>query len=290
MKGFSKKNLSIIIYSLLKKELRDNNLNYKIGVCTFKDFEKLVMKTDAPLDAKRRYLQSLDDAIGNNNIEQKRIVIFVDRILKAYKLPEKQLTIGAFSSFHEVRHAMQDVFDEFSYEKFLSDIEFYYTKINEEDYKLDHDSYSSEIGANIYAAKRTVEFLKEFDPDTYEKVKKYIEGIRTFYVDKYYLYDVFRFLNPVVEHIQEKGELPDNPVLKVFFDNDGNPKKISDIKQDENYEKLDKRIVYFMLSSNVFSNKIDSKNQEEVDEMNKALLYTEQVKKNQLKYKLKIEK
>ena len=61
----------------------------------------------------------------------------------------------AFVCYHEARHVEQKEFDVYNFETFIDIID----KVNVLDYGLSHDSYSFEIGANLYSIRKTKEYM-----------------------------------------------------------------------------------------------------------------------------------
>lgn len=88
------------------------------------------------------------------------------------------------TSYHEIRHSVQLTFDRYSYERFLCDIENFFIMCNlGRDYKHNHDSYSFEIGANLYGTRMAKEYLMNNYPLIYEKDKVVIEAIEKRYMN-----------------------------------------------------------------------------------------------------------
>lgn len=288
MRGFSKKQLTSIIISIMTKVLNENNLDSRFVVGTYKEYASII-KTNKTIDqdTKDWYIKSLDQAIAHYNKSINTIIIFIDRILKKYKTPEKQLVVSMISCFHEVRHVIQDKFDEYSFESFLKNIEDYYNMIDPDDYIDNQDYYSYEIGANLYAIDKTIYFLKKIDKETFEKEKMFLYGLRSKYFENYYSYNVLKYFEPVVQNIKENRYVPDYKILKIFFNDDGTTKKVEEIIKDENYKKLDKRIVYYIFSSNAFSNYIEQGKDEELELISNSISYVMNVLNNQEKYILK---
>lgn len=108
------------------------------------------------------------------NDSKGNIVIFLNRINKIEKIEHKIFRLAQIC-YHEARHSMQQKFDNYSYDGFLRDID-HFLKTNI-DYTLEHNKYSFEIGANLYAVRKAKEYLKTRYPDLYKKHKDEIEKL-----------------------------------------------------------------------------------------------------------------
>ena len=289
MRGFSKEQLKTIICSVTHMELKDSNPDFRIILGTYKELLKVVKSNPNVTDErKKEFIRSMSGSIAHHNPDAKIIIVFLDRILKHFKTPEKQLVVAIFSCFHEIRHVQQLNFDTCSYEKFLNDIEDLYMDIDKEDYYKNHDNYSFEIGANIYAIEKTIKYIKRIDHETFEKEKCFLLGLKSKYVYNYYTYSPIRYIESVVKRIKEEKRVPDNNTLRIFFKDDGTSKSISEILEDENYKKLDKRIGYYMFSSDAFAKSIQDRTDEELEILSKSTRYVIGILDNQDKYILKM--
>ena len=59
----------------------------------------------------------------------------------------------------------------YSYEKFLSDLENFYRRIYSEDYQINHNKYSFEIGANLFSLDRTMKYLNRYYKEVWTNSK-----------------------------------------------------------------------------------------------------------------------
>lgn len=285
--SFNDEELKKIIVSVLVREFKENDLDYSVAAGTFTDFKKAI-KNNKKFSKKGRkaFLDSVKfGTIAYHSNSNKNIVFFTDRI-RTYDTLEKQLFITIFSCFHEVRHAIQLKFDDFSYEKFLYDVEniFRENHLNHYYHNNNHELYSFEIGADLYAITKTIKLMKEIYPKAYEKEKKYIEDMREKIEDNYFLYDAYYYITYLYNDIKNNKKVPDNKVLKIFFNEDGSLKRMDEIIQNENFEKLDKRIVYNMLSSHLALTNIEEESEAGVLLLQKSNEYALEVTLNQEKY------
>ncbi len=202
-------------------------------------------------------------------------------------------------SYHEARHSVQRTFDRYSYERFLYDIEHFFIEYFHIDYDLNHDDYSFEIGANLYGTNMAKEYLKKNYPQVYEKDKEAIKAIETKYTKDYMLYNPTYTLNKVLPWIRILNSFGNNdiikrdfikntsPVLSIFLNGDGSFKRPSEVMNNENYQTLDKRIIYTFFSNLSFLKEIKYMNDlssEEISIINESMDYTSELFNNQMKY------
>ena len=193
------------------------------------------------------------------------------------------------TSYHEIRHSVQLTFNKYSYEKFLRDIEVFFIKCDlGRDYKYNHDSYSFEIGANLYGTRMAKEYLMNNYPLIYEKDKGIIELIEKRYMDDYLLYNPSYTVDRVLPRIRIACSFSKNdeniksisPVLSIFLNGDGSFKRPSEVMSNEKYQGLDKRIVYAMFSSLSFLKELKYMNDlsfEEISIVMDAMDYTSEL-------------
>ena len=204
------------------------------------------------------------------------------------------------TSYHEIRHSVQLTFNKYSYEKFLRDIEDFFIKCDlGRDYKYNHDSYSFEIGANLYGTRMAKEYLMNNYPLIYEKDKGIIELIEKRYMDDYLLYNPSYTVDRVLPRIRIACSFSKNdeniksisPVLSLFLNGDGSFKRPSEVMSNEKYQGLDKRIVYAMFSSLSFLKELKYMNDlsfEEISIVMDAMDYTSELCRRQMKFYNKI--
>lgn len=192
--------------------------------------------------------------------------------------------------YHEARHCEQRTFNRYTYERFLYDIEDFYMKYNlNKDYKHNHDSYSFEIGANIYGTRMAKEYLMKNYPEIYKRDCYVIEAMEKKYQSDYILYNPSYTIDKVIPWIKIVSSFGNNdiikrdfindtsPVLSIFLNGDGSFKRPSEVMNDERYLTLDKRITYAIFSSLSFLKEVkymDNLLDEEVDIINESMDYT----------------
>ena len=204
------------------------------------------------------------------------------------------------TSYHEIRHSVQLTFNKYSYERFLRDVEDFFIKCDlGRDYKYNHDSYSFEIGANLYGTRMAKEYLMNNYPLIYEKDKGIIELIEKRYMDDYLLYNPSYTVDRVLPRIRIACSFSKNdeniksisPVLSLFLNGDGSFKRPSEVMSNEKYQGLDKRIVYAMFSSLSFLKELKYMNDlsfEEISIVMDAMDYTSELCRRQMKFYNKI--
>lgn len=209
--------------------------------------------------------------------------------------------------YHELRHAQQKKFNLFSYEYFFTMLETYLLEENYSRYERAHDLVFFEIGANIYGTVKAKEYIKKNYPEEYEHYKNYIEKLeykRTFMYMTYNAPEVFenyieeskinsKFgVKPIDTSIKKSNEYIINDfdglkmILSVFLKKNWEYKSIKEITENELFPKIDKKIIYIILSSKSFLKQLDIKDllPEELELLEKSLNYIKAVYYNQNQY------
>ena len=236
-----------------------------------------------------------------NYFEKGTIVVFVDKVLNKFEAQRiGSIFMLARTCYHEARHWVQQTFDRYSYDRFLSDMEMFYMKTDaNRDYLENHDEYSFEIGANLYGTKMAREYLKKNYPKTYEREKRVIDAIEDRYKNDYMLYNPSYTIDRVIPRIRMLNPFGDNeiikhdfikdtsPVLSIFLNGDGSFKRPSEVLANEKYQSLDKRIVYAFFSSELFLKElgnIKDLTPEEVLILNNSMDYMKLLCEVQMRY------
>lgn len=286
----SMKDMKRITHEIIEEELGKTDIKVNVFPLTFVEYYN-----DYVFNKNNNFIKMLSDSIkpltaGGFYNSEGNIVIFLSHINKIKK-PEHKIFELAKVCYHEARHVMQQKFNVYSYDGFLTDIDFF-LKTNI-DYKLDHDKFSFEIGANLYGVRKAKEYLKTKYFDLYEKHKDEIDKLEKKYQLDYMTYDASDNIERVVQMLKEsnnklvKGNKLKNisPILEIFLNEDASFKHFSEIVQNDKFKELDKRIVYAILSSKSFLQQINM-NQlsiEELELVNESLQYTSALYKNQKK-------
>ncbi len=235
---------------------------------------------------------------GYNNFKG-TMVVFVDKLLRSFVAKRiSSIFMLANVCYHEARHSVQKTFDRYSYESFLRDIEQFYRKVGgNRDYRRHHDSYSFEIGANLYGIRMASEYLKKYNLEVYEKFKDKIDRVEQQYEEDYKMYNASYTIDRVLPIIKVASAFGDNeivkhdfikdtsPVLGIFLNGDGSFKKPSEVMNDERYQDLDKRIVYAIFSSLTFLKDLGHMNNltpDEISIVNEAIDCTSELCRRQM--------
>ena len=283
-----------IAREITESESKKYGIDINVRPVAFADIVKPDFFTNCSYTIDKRmkdfYQYSYLPCEGYNNFKG-TMVVFVDKLLRSFVAKRiSSIFMLANVCYHEARHSAQKTFDRYSYESFLRDIEQFYRKVGgNRDYKKHHDSYSFEIGANLYGVRMAREYLKKYNLEVYEKLKDKIDRVEHFYQEDYKMYNASYTIDRVLPIIKVASAFGDNeivkhdfikdtsPVLGIFLNGDGSFKKPSEVMNDERYQELDKRIVYAMFSSLSFLKDLkhmDNLTLEEINIINEAIDYT----------------
>ena len=248
---------------------------------------KLFKGGNYTIDKRSRDLMNYTNLrCGGYNNSEGTAVIYLDRFLHRNI---SSIFLLSFICYHEARHSFQQHFDRYSYDRFLYDIEKFYRRCDlNRDYQHNHDSYSFEIGANLYGVQMAKEYLKNNYPDIYEKEHDKIVSAEIEYKNDYQLYNPSYTIDRVMPFLKVFKSLGINnvsPVLSIFLNYDGSFKRPSEVMANEKYQELDKRIVYAFFSSLSFMKELSNMQDllpEEVNIINEAIDYTSNICNNQL--------
>lgn len=283
------KKMKDIVQDIIGEEFRNNNINVNVFPLTFveyyKGFEEREGRKFKLYDALKYVGCRGYYEVGKGNfyvcLENFDYILKLDSYFKLAK-----------TVYHEYRHRMQEDFDEYSYEGFLRDVENCIVFNNRFDYKLNHDSYSFEIGANMYALSKAKEYMKRKYLELYEKEKSYIDSVEQRYIIDYLSYDaadtIEMFIILMKLRADRYGEFDDlgevNPILDIFLDCNNGFRKVSEIMSNAKFKLLDQRIISAMFSCRTFLDGLDmeSLSLEELEVVSNALEYTNNVYKNQV--------
>ena len=290
-----------ISHQIIESEEKKYNISIKVFPLTFIEYyNDYIFKKKFSL-TKKIALSLTPIIAGGFNDLKGNTVIFLNYVNKIEKIEDKIFRLVQVC-FHEARHSEQSNFDKYSYEGVFNLLD-HYIKNNTAniDYNLEHDKYSFEIGANLYGVTMAKEYLKKNYPSLYEKQKEEIEKLEKRYQYDYLMYDasntVDRFINiakqaknitKVTNKVGIKAfqEMEKSTVLDIFLNSDDfSFKKINDIINNEDFKKLDKKVVYAFLSSQSFLNTVnfDELSIEALSMIKESLDYTNQIYQNQEK-------
>ena len=242
---------------IITKELEEYNLDIKFFPITYVTYYKgIIFNVKGNLKTKIKYCLVKNNVAGTNTnvFGYDSIIIFIDSFDK-YDDLSRQVVELVFTCYHEVRHSVQKHFDKHSYDSFLNNIDRVYKEyIDSTDYNINHDNYSFEIGANLYAINKTKQFLKENDEKLYNEQKKLLDEKESKYLKNYLMYNPQKRINEVLKFIKQTKQLDLIPIINCFMNDDGSFKKISEMINKEN---IDKEIIYNIITSPVFLDELD---------------------------------
>lgn len=299
----SLRDIKKIAHEIIDEELESHGLSANVLPLTFIEYnESRTLRKRTILDKVSKWMIASFSG-GFYKIKNNTIVIFVDRIRKLKKIEDKFFRL-TFVCYHEARHAEQKEFDVYNYDGFIDILD----KVDILDYGLSHDSYSFEIGANLYSIRKTREYMKKHYPEIYEKEKEEIELLEKQYYLEYLTYDAPVRIDAAISLLkglkklsiiktshdsnQEKVSKLQKmlnefyELLYIFLDDDLNFRKIKDIINNDKFHKLDKKIVFAMFSSKIFLNSIDfnTLSDSELMALSDALNYTCQLDIKQINW------
>ena len=147
------KKMKEIAHDIIDEESRNNNINMNVFPLTFLEYYKGFEEREG----RKFKLYDAIHYVGVRGYKSGKGNIYVclenlDKFLGVINYFEFIQTC-----YHEFRHRNQEDFDEYSYEGFLRDVEHCIVFYDRFDYELNHDSYSYEIGANMYALSKAKE-------------------------------------------------------------------------------------------------------------------------------------
>lgn len=291
------KKMKEIAHDIIDEESKKNNINVNVFPLTFVEYREGFEKREG-----RKF--KLYNAIlyvgarGYYEVGSGNLYVCLENLGYLLKLDNEFKLAEA--CYHEFRHRVQDNFDAYSYDGFLRDIDNCIEKMKLSDYMLNHDSYSFEIGANMYAVSKAKEYIQKKYPQLYEELKDYIDRLEQKYTIDYLSYDASDTVERFIQRVKDRkkrdknvGQKSDNgkikkvevpPVLEIFLDDNQDFKKVSEIINNDKFKQLDQRIVSAMFSCRTFLDGLDmeSLSLEELEVVSNALEYTNNVYKNQV--------
>lgn len=280
------KHLKQIVNEIVTEEQEKNSLNVNVFPVTFIEYytEYLFKKK---FSLKKVFNSALYPVSSNGFFSDGNMIVFLRHQRKVKKIDSSIFDL-IFTIYHELRHCMQEKYDDLSYERFLEDLETY-IRIGDDGnhtYKDYHDCFSYEIGANLYAIRKTSEYLKKNYPKIYELERENIETITNTYLNNYYLYDASSVVDLAVPVIRAAYKKCNSFADSIFINNDGSFKSIDVILENSDFHTLDKRIVAAILSSRTYLSELnfEALSFDELKIIDEAINYTYTVYNNQLRY------
>lgn len=278
-----------IAYEIISKELEEYHLDVNFfPMTTFEYYIQYVPKNFGDINSLIQLIKYPFTTMHAYNILFKNDKNDIIVILDKFKNIDSQLFNLLDTCFHEIRHSIQQKFDSYSYAGFLKKVEIFLRKCYQSNYQIYHDGYLDEIDANMFASSKTKEFLKKNYPDIYQLENDIMEENDKKIKINYLLYDASNKICKAIytARLVKKKLTEINPAFNIFVNDDNNFKSVKDIIENPNFEKLDKRIVYAILSNDFYLSDIDMEklSDEELDILDKSLKYTYNIYINQYSF------
>ncbi|MCI8778920.1 MAG: hypothetical protein HFI87_07215 [Bacilli bacterium] len=290
MKKLNIKEMKEITYKVISKELEEYHLDVNFFPMTtfeyytqyvpkshFNDINSLIQLIKYPFTTMYAYNFLFKN--GKNDI-----IIILDK----FKNIDSQLFNLLDTCFHEIRHSIQQKFDSYSYAGFLRKVEMFLRKCYQSNYQIYHNCYSDEIDANMFSSSKTKEFLKKNYPNIYQLEIDIMEENDKKIKINYLLYDASNKICKAIytARLVKKNLNEISPTFNIFIYDDNNFKLVKDIIENPNFDKLDKRIVYAILSNDFYLSDIDIEklSDEELKILDESLKYTYNVYINQYNF------
>lgn len=220
------------------------------------------------------------------------IFIFLDKIYKCRDSLIWKIFSLAEITYHEVRHTIQSEFDPYSYNGFLRDIDTILRNITPEYYYSNYNSFSYEVGANIYSIQKAKEYIQKKFPSLYKKDVKKIELQEEKCMYHYMIYDAAENMDRFIKAIRKSSDIANKhslkelcPVLDIFMNSNWTFKNLNEIINHNKFQELDERIVSAIFSCKSFLESINMEqlSNEEIELIHNALNYTNKIYQNQSK-------
>lgn len=292
-KNLSVKEMKKIVHQIIEEEEKEWGVKLNIFPFTIIEYytndifkEKLKL-TNSIHYIKAPFINSgINDGKGN-------AIIFLNSY-KSYKKIEKRLFHLLLTCYHEYRHSIQEEFEYYNYDGALDELECFLRYMIAGDYSNYYNTYSTEIGAHLYAARKAKSYMIKNYPELYEKHKKEIDDYEEKHIFYYMTYDASDLIDRVIQGLNNYNNNKDNKitfeeipyVLEIFLNYNLKFRTIKEIKKNADNNFLDKKILYAFLSSNSFLENIDLEklDNEELQLLNEALEYTCTLYSNQYRY------
>ena len=270
-KNLEIKEMKQLAKQIIQEELKDKNIICDVFPLTFLEYYcdflphqkyhlmKSVSFATVPFSSTLAFCQP----------KEKYIVIFLSKVNQLKKIEPKIFNL-VFLCYHEVRHLEQDWVPIENFYGFLHEIEATIAKSYlAYDYYLNHDQYSYEIGANLYAVKKTEEYLKKNYPNIYLEHQLELQEKKERYEYDYFSYnpmDTFdryvevsrRIYHEAMFSLNKNKSIPKrNRVDEIFFTPDYQYKSLAEIRTNQAFCQLEKEIIYTILTSSTFLSSLD---------------------------------
>lgn len=248
---------------ILQEESKQHGIDININPITIVEYYNSdIFKQQTKLkQIKEKY--TIIKPCGFFDPKTEKIIVFIDRLTKHQKADSIYiLPTILFAVYHEYKHQLQFASKEISeLEEFIIKLEKHIAANKTRDYNKNHEQYFIEISANLYAYNKTLEYIKNNEPNIYEQIKLYLETRwilntkqcqinydprKTF--DKFYKYYKFKKIVMIYLDVAE---------LDIFLDENNNFKTLKSIINSCRTKNIDKTIVLSILGSESYLNQLD---------------------------------
>ncbi len=288
MKKLNNEQIKQISEQIIKDELKKYNINcnvfplttleYYLNCLFNKDFKGSIFTNVA---SKEILHYTKKDKKNNTNED---LVILISNLKNNQNIVEDFFQLIKLC-YYEVRLSIQQSFDKYSYEGFLNAVDKKLAYFEPMAYEYYPERYASTIDANLYSIDMARNYLKDKYPKVYKAQKQKIDNLEGKYKSNSMLYNASNQINKVITISRDNRIRINNisPIFKIFIKDDNNFKEFKDIIIDPEYQKLDKRISYAILSSSSYLEKIDieSLSSDELASLYQILQYTSAIYNNQ---------
>lgn len=251
--------------SIIEEEAKRQGIELNIKPITIVEFYNSdFFKQQNPSKLQRiktRYTLRKTGGIFDANTD--KIMVFIDRMGKIEKIdsPNKFIAI-LFAMYHELKHQLQyGNRKNTELEQFIIGIERFVMALIPKDYAKNHNRYFFEIDANLYAYQKTLEYIKNNQPDKYDEIKQYLEAKwisqNKYYQINYNLQETFDKFYKFCKSNEYAMIFSGIPQLDVFIDISNNFKPLSKIITKSKTENIDETILLAVLGSESYLNQLD---------------------------------
>ncbi len=131
--------------------------------------------------------------------------------------------------------------------------------------KKGHDTCMFEILADVYALKKTEEFINS-NPNSYKYNISKLEAYKRNCYNNYFAYDLPKRLDFIIKNYGDIKKCSDfdDSIFKFFLDENGHFRNINKLNFDERIKTLDCKIVNAFMSTNAFKQDSYSRNNGEL--------------------------
>lgn len=280
------KNMRNLSQYLIEQEKTKERIDVKINPITIiewykSDSFKNTFKLQSWNSKFDSLITPLGSNLGENNRDEKTIYLFLNNF-KILKLLNPKHTIVDFihTTYHELRHSYQQQYiknynnlESFSI-AFLNNFIIEHSPTH---YDIYYSQYFDEIDANLYAIKKTEQFLKNY-PSIYLKHQKYIDKLKEKYQYNYENYNFQLFFDKFHNIYKQDPKTFQNHhiISNVFYkENSSEFKTITEILSNKNFDFFKGNLFSSIITSKSFLDQLDlsSLTTTETNIMTEALTY-----------------